>query len=295
MINRLETKIFLISIFFTIIITTFFKNFFFQDFKNQFLLFLLPLIWPGLAHGSLDLKIAERIKLIKKKSDYLVFSLIYLILSLTLIYIWYHKPEIGMSIFLIISIIHFGMSDSLFNEKSLTYYFDVFLRGSIPISTPIFFYEKDVFKIFDFLFVSDNYISIILEIFKFNIISIILIIFIQIIIKKKEYLNSLFEILLIIFCFIFFEPLIAFSIYFCFLHSLRHLFTEKKKLNLSFPRIFFETLPITLITLFFLSFVYIFINLEVVAYKYITILFISLASLTIPHMILVSIEKTNNR
>ena len=40
-------------------------------------------------------------------------------------------------------------------------------------------------------------------------------------------LSILIEFLLIGFCFIYFQPIISFLIYFCFLHSIRHLNEEK--------------------------------------------------------------------
>ena len=50
-----EQKIFLNAILVSVITLYFFGETFY-DFKNQILLFLLPIIWPGLAHGSLDLR-----------------------------------------------------------------------------------------------------------------------------------------------------------------------------------------------------------------------------------------------
>jgi hypothetical protein len=46
-----EQKIFLIAILASIVILSFFGEIFY-DFKNQILLFLIPIIWPGIAHGS---------------------------------------------------------------------------------------------------------------------------------------------------------------------------------------------------------------------------------------------------
>lgn len=291
MINRLETKILIVSICFTMIILFYFGNLFVRDIKNQFLLFLLPLVWPGLAHGSLDLKIAKRIKLIKKKWDYLYFFFSYIFLASSLVFIWIINAEIAMSIFILVSIVHFGMSDTLIQQKKLTYFLDVFIRGSIPISISTVFFQDDVSQIFRTLFLSEAYIGLAMNVFKLNMIPMVVAVLIQIYFKKKLYFESLYEIFIISFCFLFFEPLIAFAIYFCFLHSLRHLFNEKKKLNLSLSETFIQTLPITLISFLSLCFVYSFIDFTSTAFEYITILFISLASLTIPHMVLVYIEK----
>ena len=62
-----EQKIFFYSIIVSAVTLNFFGNAFY-DFKNQILLFLLPIIWPGLAHGSLDLEIVINRGLVKKFS-----------------------------------------------------------------------------------------------------------------------------------------------------------------------------------------------------------------------------------
>ena len=51
--------------------------------------------------------------------------------------------------------------------------------------------------------------------------------------KSQVYL-VLGEFILLFFCFWFFEPLLSFFIYFCFLHSTRHLLDEKNNLDLKF-------------------------------------------------------------
>ena len=68
MMQYLENRIFTFFLLFMIIVTSFFDSFFYKNFENQFIFFLLPLIWPGFAHGSLDILIAKRIGLIKKKN-----------------------------------------------------------------------------------------------------------------------------------------------------------------------------------------------------------------------------------
>ena len=55
----IETKIFVCSLILMILFVNIFDNFF-ESFTNQLLFFLIPLIWPGIAHGSLDIEIAQR-------------------------------------------------------------------------------------------------------------------------------------------------------------------------------------------------------------------------------------------
>ena len=68
--KALELKIFVFSVFFFLIFVNVFENFIYLNFYNQLIIFSIPLIWPGLAHGSLDILTAKRFNLIKSKKTF---------------------------------------------------------------------------------------------------------------------------------------------------------------------------------------------------------------------------------
>ena len=295
MIKLVETKIYFISILISLLVFNIYDQVFLNNFKNQFLFFLLPLLWPGVAHGSLDFVVAKRIGIVSNLLSSIFFTIIYLLLSLFIAYVWLKFPEISLLIFLLISVLHFGMSDCLLETNSKIYLLEVTLRGFIPIVMPIFLYKDVVGEIFELLLINPLFFDSLTVIFKklYYIILCLFVIFSLILIKQneKEKNHILAELSAIIFCFYYFEPLIAFSIYFCFLHSLRHLIDEQKENKFTIGELLKKTIPITVIVLFLGLYVMFFVNIGVSSYKYITILFISLAALTVPHMILVCISK----
>ena len=71
--KALELKIFVFSVFFFLIFVNVFENFIYLNFYNQLIIFSIPLIWPGLAHGSLDILTAKRLNLIKSKKNLFFF------------------------------------------------------------------------------------------------------------------------------------------------------------------------------------------------------------------------------
>ena len=75
--------------------------------------------------------------------------------------------------------------------------------------------------------------------------------------KSQVYL-VLSEFILLFFCFWFFEPLLSFFMYFCFLHSTRHLLDEKNNLDLKFGELFFKTIPMTVITILFFTLIFLY-------------------------------------
>ena len=112
-----ELRVFLFSFLFTFLAYNFFSEFFIGNYFNQFLIFLVPLIWPGIAHGSLDLLIAKKSQLISSIKTIFSFILLYLLLAILIILFWFIKTNIALSLFLIISIVHFGTSDTQNHKK----------------------------------------------------------------------------------------------------------------------------------------------------------------------------------
>ena len=99
----------------------------------------------------------------------------------------------------------------------------------------------------------------------------------------------------------FLSPILAFTLYFCFLHSIRHsitlIFELDKSLKNGFRKFIKKAIPLTLITGFsFIVAIYLlnnFYELNEAIYK---VIFIGLASLTFPHILLeYLIEKNEKR
>lgn len=60
--NFLESKVFFFALISLVPITLVFDDQLSGNYLNQVILFSLPLLWPGLAHGSLDLLMAKKKK-----------------------------------------------------------------------------------------------------------------------------------------------------------------------------------------------------------------------------------------
>ena len=285
---RLDTKLF-IFVTFGFVIFYYNQSFFSENnFSDKLILFMIPLIWPGLAHGSLDVLIAKKLNIIVTKSQLYFFILGYLLISLFIVLLWIIVPNLSLAMFLIVSAIHFGISDTI--HKGNLFYIEIFFRGLAPISTPIYFYNEEVNFIFSKLNADETFINNLINYNDFFFIILmsllILFLFFQIINIKKNNLDTFIEVQLIIFTFYFFEPFIAFCLYFCFFHSLRHLLIEKETLNISFKKLIVSTIPITLISTIGIFLIYVLILQDNLSY--LSLIFISLSALTVPHMLLIN-------
>ena len=99
----------------------------------------------------------------------------------------------------------------------------------------------------------------------------------------------------------FFSPLVAFTIYFCFLHSVRHSFgliyeINNKNFKDGFNKFLKKALPLTLVTaILFVVSVYILTNYYVLDDAILKVIFIGLASLTFPHILLEYLIEKNEK
>lgn len=248
----------------------------------QLILLLSTVTIIGIPHGYFDFLIAK--KLFDNYDNWLVkFIFMYTSLSVLYLLVWLTSPLIALGIFLIMSIYHFGIEESEDIENNSTSF--VLYLGSVPIAAPILFHANDVFYFFEILL---NYTIIYqynFELLKYGYcLGLIILLFV-----KAKKLLPLYGLLLI--NFIFLPPLLSFILYFCFHHSIRHYLQAmgdsnifSSQINITKFVIIFLVLTITF-TLIVLLYMSGFSNLtfEDIIIKYV---FITLACLTLPHLLL---------
>ncbi len=258
-----------------------------------FCLFLILII--GISHGSLDnIKGKKILYLFGFKSQEL-FYFIYLTISILVIFFWLIFPDATLLIFLMVAAFHFGKEDTVFLIKKRYILNEIlfFLKGSSVIIAPLFFkrdltneiFETLNFNIFKFSIFNDKNLIILL------ILSLLSSIYLA---NKKNFemrILMIIDFLSVIILNFFLTPVLAFTLYFCFLHSIRHsitlIFELNKSFNLGFKKFIFKAVPLTLVTgIIFLIAIYFmnnFYRLDEAIYK---VIFIGLASLTFPHILL---------
>ena len=251
----------------------------------------------GVSHGSLDHVKGTKLLRIFKIKNKLLFYLIYIFISLIVVYLWLLLPFFTLTVFLVIASHHFGKEDSVFGAIKKNKLGDVFLllKGSLVILAPLYFHAYETIQIFEILDVKLN---------QHNINLIIVLMFLSLISNffiNKNVFFSLLDSLTVIILNINFEPLLAFTIYFCFLHSIRHSLSLIKEINnkslkkglLIFVK---KALPLTAITAFgFLFTVFLLNEYYLLNLAIIKVIFIGLASLTFPHILLEYLLEKNEK
>ena len=265
---------------------------------------LFTILIIGISHGSLDnIKGTKLLKLFGYKSSVLFYS-IYLIISLSIIILWLILPNTVLLLFLIVAAFHFGKEDTVFSFKKKFFMSEIlfFLKGSAVIFAPLLFQRNETNEIFGIL----NFQVFESQIFNDQIL--IMLLFLSFVsslyISSKQTISlkgiMIMDFLSLVILNFFLTPILAFTLYFCFLHSVRHsitlIFELDKSFNSGFKKFIGKAIPLTLATgaIFLLTIYFLknFYELDEAIYK---VIFIGLASLTFPHILLEYLLEKNEK
>ena len=271
--------------------------------EGSFLIISLFLILTiGISHGSLDhIKGKKLIKYFGYKSM-TIFYLGYLFICIITILIWLVFPKLLLFLFLIVAAYHFGKEDSEFINQKEKFELIYFLKGSLIITSPLFFHKEETLVIFETLNFNISNNLIISDEILFILILLSLLSGIILSFKKNIEVKSLLlmDYLSIIILNYFLNPIIAFTIYFCFLHSIRHSISLIRELNKNLIKglsLFIKkALPLTILTIFgYVISISILNNYNEFNETIYRAIFIGLASLTFPHILLEYLIEKNEQ
>ena len=256
-------------------------------------LFLILIL--GISHGALDNIKGRKLLKIYGYESIVIFYFVYILISLLIVICWLIFPNIVLFLFLVVAAYHFGKEDTIFSFKKKFFLSEClfFLKGSSVILAPLLFKRNETYEIFRIL----NFNIFEYSIFSDQLIIILLCLsfFSSLYIGNRKNIDTkaimIMDFLSLIILNFFLTPVLAFTLYFCFLHSIRHSITLVFELDKSFEvglkKFIVRAIPLTfatgiifLLTIYFLNNFY---TLDEAIYK---VIFIGLASLTFPHLLL---------
>ena len=271
------------------------------------LICLFLILSIGISHGAMDNYKANKLLEIYKIKNKSIFFIIYILISALVILIWNLYSSLTLISFLLVASYHFGREDTAFLHEGNSYLDQFFylVKGALLIFSPLFFHFDQTLKIFETLLLSEkNLIFLENEHWIINVcISFSVIGYLYFVYKNKfEDFEILFlDMLSILILNYIFNPLIAFTIYFCFLHSIRHIISISYELNpASFVggvKIFVrKALPLTIVTgILYLLAIFFISNSYGLSDVIIKVIFIGLASLTFQHILLEYLIEINEK
>lgn len=248
----------------------------------------------GLPHGAIDGPLLNRTN--GMQAHHNIKLLAYIFAGISFWLFWVCFPNIGLLIFLIISLMHFGLGDLRSNFLSADLNrFEKFIisfchGGLVTILVPVFHPEK-TFLIFNLLGVTrDFFYSIFLIGFLFWCISFIVLSMNAFLFSLKR--RPLYEIIFLAIICSLFDPIVFFTFYFCCIHTLRHLISIKDKCvsNKEFNGTIWKTIPFFFATMFIVASLVVYYGFFKdfdFTESLMKTVFLLLASLTVPHMLFI--------
>ena len=264
----------------------------------------------GISHGALDNQKGKRLSQLYNIQKSYFFYLIYSLIGVSIIIFWLFFPTLSLILFLIVASYHFGKEDTefLINNKNVSNLILYFLKGSLIIIAPLMFHFVETINIFKLLLIENEKFYLFLNFIEDNSIllfalSISLLSSIYYFLKDFKIMNILIflDFFSIIVLNYFLTPLIAFTVYFCFLHSFRHsisLIAELNEKSFKIGAITFikKAMPLTVLTaILYVISLYFLSNFYQLNDAILKVIFIGLASLTFPHILLEYLLEKNEK
>lgn len=245
------------------------------------LVLAILILFLGVPHGALDPVFAQKLLHLKNGKDWSKFVLTYIALSVVVVCIWWQLPLVFMVGFLLLSVMHFSrdLGDRVPKITRLLY-------GGSMIVLPTLFHSEEMQSLFSLILNEESGMEIVnflnVLVWPWLVASLIGICLEFV----KEWLVGL-EILAVALLSTLAPPLVGFTIYFCGMHSLRHILRTKAYADMTFSKLGLFSLAPMIGVIFFAVLAWFYLP-EVPEYeRLLKFVFVGLAALTVPHMLLV--------
>jgi Brp/Blh family beta-carotene 15,15'-monooxygenase len=248
----------------------------------NFLLLILMIALFGVPHGALDTLFAQQAFELNTIQRWVKFVIIYLILSLLVFTIWLLFPTQFFILFLAFSALHFADDIGHIRPPVLS-----LLYGINIILLPSILQTNHLSTLYGYLIEQADALILLKLMQPLAIIVAFLTLIILFMKKNQIELHNKIDMLSVSALILLIHPLVAFTIYFCLMHSARHIIRSKfffsKQSN---QRFMFMLLMPTCAVLAFCLFAFANMPANQFDENLIKLTFVTLAALTFPHAFL---------
>jgi Brp/Blh family beta-carotene 15,15'-monooxygenase len=256
---------------------------FLPQIHSVFSLFILAVLifFLGVPHGALDPIFAQKRFFLKDWKAWSTFVCVYLALSALVVLIWWQLPLFFMVGFLVCSAMHFSR-DLTSNIPKMTRFF----YGGATIVLPSIFHLSEMQWLFSLILDSNTGLQItrFLHVLAWPWLVLGLVgLYLGFVKDKLVGLEVLAVGLLATLA----PPLVGFTVYFCGMHSLRHILRSQDYAQLSLIKLSLISLAPMLGVILIAVLGWIYLPVSSDDARILRFLFVGLAALTLPHMLLI--------
>jgi Brp/Blh family beta-carotene 15,15'-monooxygenase len=269
-----------------ILVATFISFYGFQiPYNIQISIMVLSLAAIGLPHGATDAWLAWHYGLITTPSRIMFFSIGYIAISVIIVFGWSLYPSFFLTIFLTISVWHFGNPDLAYFPK-----LSRILDGLLIIGAPAAFSSREVSSIYETLsgtsMTGIMHIQIILFYLSIILLSLI---YIQDPSREERTYHLIDSLGLVLLSYLV-GPILYFTIFFCGIHSSRYMYDITRIVSKSQKLRFWSIISLLTFVTLMLGMILFWCSINTgftITDSVERTIYIGLAALTFPHMLLV--------
>ena len=264
----------------------FFAYFGFQEgnFMGQSGLIILAtlILLLGVPHGAFDTIFAYRLYDLRRPADWILFTMIYLLLAAVVVAVWWWAPIIFLIFFLLISAAHFSG-----DPQEGTPLATRILYGGSVLLLPALLHSEEMARLFGLL-VGDAPALLLMPWIKLIAwIWLPCVLLGVILLAWSDWLGAI-EIASVVLLSVAAPPLIAFTLFFCGMHSARHILRTIDYSGNFSSRLLALSAFLPMIGVLAISVgAWEFLKGKSLDERIVQIVFVGLAALTVPHMALV--------
>jgi beta-carotene 15,15'-dioxygenase len=249
---------------------------------------LLFVVLIGLPHGAFDGAIANHLGAGRSLAAASKFITSYCAAAGLVITVWIMFPAVTLTLFLIISMIHFGRGDASARLRPV-FMMQVLLHGGLPIFGIIYFQQSSVVSLFDALTNGDSNLPILTSNIMVPVMGLMTGVYSLMAFRDSSLRARFAEFVLLAVVFAFLPPLVSFALYFCIIHTGRHMRRIWHVLaSSSSPKgLYKQAAGFTLASWLVGGVTLLWLETGNLDAALLQVVFIGLAALTVPHMILV--------
>ncbi len=249
--------------------------------QHEWLLASGLIVLLGVPHGALDPLFAKKLLQLSSWTAWVGFVALYLLLAALVVVVWWYLPLFFLIAFLAVSILHFSgdlVAGATFSER-LVY-------GGAVIILPALLHSTELTRLFSQLVGANAAMQVVaaLQLIAWPwLLALLLLVVLSV---RRDGLHAL-EIISVGLLTWISTPLLGFAIYFCAMHGPRHILRTRQYAGVAPRRMALVALLPLLAVFGFSALIWYFLPPSSTGERTLQLLFVTLAALTLPHMVLV--------
>jgi len=242
----------------------------------------------GVPHGALDPLFAQVLLQLNSYAAWFGFVAVYLLLAAVVVALWWYSPLLFLIAFLSVSILHFSgdlVEGTTFAER-LVY-------GGGVITLPALRHSTELTRLFSQLVGADAALPVVAVLQLISLPCLLALFVLVVRGVRRDRFNAL-EIMAVGLLTWIATPLLGFAIYFCAMHSARHILRTWQYAGVAPRQMVLVTLLPLLAVIGFSVLGWYLLPPSSTDERMLRLLFVTLAALTLPHMVLVERVRLSN-